>query len=399
MSAPAQIVLSRSNPAEIRPAVRDGQLTFFWGAPPSDGGSAITSYTLSCTAASITETYGPTVFSATITGLTNGTEYLFTIYATNAIGDGPPAQYRSVQPGLRPSAAQNVAVTNNGDTAQVTWDASASDGGATIKWYVIQALSSNTSDSVIKVSAAGTDRLKAIMGLNTASIYEFTVWAVNDPGYSQAANSPSNLLVWLYAPDYSGSGTWLDKSSYSRNATLETGVIAINGIGNGIILNGSTNWTFPAIGSHPNWTLSIWFKQTANSVGESCVVTEIYSGGTLNMMIEAASSPNSLRGSFFDGQFRHGTPFVMTYDTWKNIVITWNGTNIITYIDNSVDSTINYSGNTASSTNNNAYRIGRRWDFPEYVTGEIGEVRIYDYALSSGQISALYTTYRSVFPL
>ena len=117
------------------------------------------------------------------------------------------------------------------------------------------------------------------------------------------------------------------------------------------------------------------------------------------MMIEAAGSPNSLRGSFFDGQFRYGNSFIMTYDTWKNIAITWDGTNVITYIDNSVDSTVNYSGQIASSTNNNSYRIGRRWDLAEYVTGEIGEVRIYDYALSSGQISALYTSYRSIFPL
>ena len=53
-----------------------------WTAP-SNGGSAITSYT-------ITPYVGTTAqATTTITGLTNGTTYTFKISATNAIGTGP----------------------------------------------------------------------------------------------------------------------------------------------------------------------------------------------------------------------------------------------------------------------------------------------------------------------
>jgi trimeric autotransporter adhesin len=61
----------------------DSSTTVSWTAP-SDGGSAITSYT-------VTANTGPTCLTVTtscvFTGLTNGTAYTFTVIATNAIGD------------------------------------------------------------------------------------------------------------------------------------------------------------------------------------------------------------------------------------------------------------------------------------------------------------------------
>ncbi len=64
-----------------------------WTAP-SNGGSAITSYTVTpfigATAQTPTTVTGsPPATTTTVTGLTNGTAYTFTVSATNAIGTGP----------------------------------------------------------------------------------------------------------------------------------------------------------------------------------------------------------------------------------------------------------------------------------------------------------------------
>ena len=64
-----------------------------WTAP-ANGGSAITSYTVTpyigTTAQTPTTVTGtPPATSTTVTGLTNGTAYTFTVTATNAIGTGP----------------------------------------------------------------------------------------------------------------------------------------------------------------------------------------------------------------------------------------------------------------------------------------------------------------------
>lgn len=57
--------------------------------PPSDGGSPITSYTITTQPSGATQTVAASSTSATVTGLTNGTPYTFTVTATNAFGTGP----------------------------------------------------------------------------------------------------------------------------------------------------------------------------------------------------------------------------------------------------------------------------------------------------------------------
>jgi hypothetical protein len=75
------------------------EIALAW-APNGDGGSAILNYTVTCSDGIAPVTTTET--STTITGLTNGTSYTFTVVATNAIGDSESSTGSSGTPTASP---------------------------------------------------------------------------------------------------------------------------------------------------------------------------------------------------------------------------------------------------------------------------------------------------------
>jgi hypothetical protein len=92
-----------SAPANVTATAGSGSASVLWSAP-ADGGSPITSYTVTPYVGSIAltptvVTGNPPATGATVTGLTNGTTYTFAVTATNAVGTGPAsAPYAPVTP-------------------------------------------------------------------------------------------------------------------------------------------------------------------------------------------------------------------------------------------------------------------------------------------------------------
>ncbi|MDA8686801.1 fibronectin type III domain-containing protein, partial [Robiginitalea sp.] len=79
----------------------DTQATVTFTAPANNGGAAITGYTVTSFPGGITKTGASS--SITITGLTNGTPYTFTVTATNSVGTAASAASNSVTPATVPS--------------------------------------------------------------------------------------------------------------------------------------------------------------------------------------------------------------------------------------------------------------------------------------------------------
>jgi hypothetical protein len=216
--------------------------------------------------------------------------------------------------------------------------------------------------------------------------------AFSGGGNSLLLAEPSAIRVFLQASSYSGSGTWDDLSTNGRNAFVERGTIAKNANGNGIVLNGSTNWQFPNVGVGNAWTVGFWYYNVGGWGGLAQIVCQMYAGGPMAINI---GQWNIMAPSFYGLNEGPVTPYT-SYTTWTHFTATWSGSIMTSYI-NGVFYASNAPGGTATD-GGQPYRIGARWDSADFVNGVIGELRIYNVVLTPAQVLQDYTNTVSLYP-
>ena len=183
-------------PTGVTAIAGDAQATISWVAPMENPASPIISFTAvavgddskTCT------TPDETTTTCTITGLTNGTAYTFTVSATSTTGTSAQSL---PSPAVTPSATATVpdaptsATAVAGDAeATITWTAPA-DGGSPITSYTAEAVGD---DSKICTTPDGTATTCTITGLTNDTAYAFTVTSTNRIGTSPPS-TPSNSVT------------------------------------------------------------------------------------------------------------------------------------------------------------------------------------------------------------
>jgi hypothetical protein len=188
------------------PTRGNASATVPWTAPAVDGGSPITGYTVRAYAGTTatmvkTVTAAATATSATVTGLSNGATYTFTVAASNAVGSGPES-VRSVAviPATVPSAPA-IGTASSGTaggavTATARWSPATSNGGSVVTGYRVTALRMSSTGTVLQttVSAVQPASARALQMTLKAGNYRFTVQAVNAVG-TGAASARSNQVA------------------------------------------------------------------------------------------------------------------------------------------------------------------------------------------------------------
>jgi hypothetical protein len=75
-------------PTNLLAIAGDASATVSWNPPAYTGGLSVLGYMVTASPGGVTTTVGPGATSATLTGLSNGTTYTFTVVANNAVGNG-----------------------------------------------------------------------------------------------------------------------------------------------------------------------------------------------------------------------------------------------------------------------------------------------------------------------
>ena len=193
-------------PAIVSATPGNASVALAWRAPGSNGGGAISNYIIEykVDGPSVTWTRFPRVASdattATVTGLTNGTNYLLRVTAVNAAGIGPASNTSDpVMPVTVPTVAFGVVAVGGDKQAAITWSAPASNGGLPIIDYVVEVRAAGSAVWTTFADGVSAATSATVTGLTNGVTYTFRVTAKNSFG-SSAASAESIPVVVLGLP-------------------------------------------------------------------------------------------------------------------------------------------------------------------------------------------------------
>ena len=181
-------------PTGLTAAPGNGTATLSWSPPGSDGGSPVDFYVIEGgTSPSddgiLDKTGGHT---ATLSGLTNGTAYYFSVHAQNAFGDGASATV-TVTPqgsgsvtgsGSRPGSPTGLTTSSGDGFIALSWSPPASAGSSPVSGYHVYLGHSSSFAGAREFTTSG--RSFRLTDAENGSLYYIKVTALNAAGEGPA---------------------------------------------------------------------------------------------------------------------------------------------------------------------------------------------------------------------
>ena len=164
------------------------QVALSWA--PVNGASRYTVYYSTSSISDLTAAtpVNATGTSATVTGLTNATEYFFKVTASNTGGESPASTQASAV--TAPGAPTGLSATGGNTHVTLNW-AEVNGASRYTVYYSTSSISDLSARGVSSVSFNATTTTTTVAGLTNATQYFFKVTASNTGGESPASNEAS----------------------------------------------------------------------------------------------------------------------------------------------------------------------------------------------------------------
>jgi len=376
-------------------------VTFEYGATTAYG------QTVTAIPSQVTGTTNTNV-SAGITGLTAGTTYHFRVKAVNTAGTTYGSDMTFTTVGLAPTATTLDATnkTSTGATLNATVNANMVSTTVTFEYGTTTSYGQTITASPNPVTGSTNTNVSAtITGLTAGTTYHFRVKAVNSVGTTYGVDKsfatltlpPTNGLVGYW----SFTGNANDESGYNHNGTVTGAVLTSNRMeasNSAYSFDGLSDYIYitnSSLVSGGYATISIWVK--TDGLG---TYYPIISGNQndYNIFIEKDSVmlwivTNKPTGSSpctsFTTKYGYLPP-----NQWNHIVMTYDGTTLKMFINNILSKSSPATGQIWTPQSDylafGVYFLNGSPNATNTYKGKLDDVRIYNRALSTDEINALY---------
>ena len=249
----------------------------------------------------------------------------------------------------------------------VSWNTTTAANGVHVLTAVARDTSNNTTESMsVNVVVLNT---VAQVPAGLVAAYSFDAGTGTTAADASGNNNTGTLAnaTWTTSGKFGGALTFNGTSSMVSvpdNNTLD--------LTNGMTLSA---WVYPT-SSTATWR-TIMLKENTSDL-----VYALYGSGD-------TSVPQGLRVSGGATKAALGAT-ALPVNTWTNLAVTYDGSNLRLYVNGTLTSTTAATGNMANSTL--PLRIGANAIWGEYFAGRIDEVRVFNRALAAAEVTTMMNT-------
>ena len=222
-----------ASPTSVTAAAGNAQATLSWTAPTVLAQTPITDYTVqfSTNSGSTWQTFtrdAATATSAVVTGLANGTAYVFRVAAVNGVGMGAyTAASNSVTPtvGTPPNAPTPLTATPGNTQVSLAWTAPSAPGTYAISGYTVEYTPAGGSAQTVNTGSTSTTY--TLTGLTNGTAYTVRVAALSAAGTgaftASSSVTPSAMAV------VTGGTVSTPGDGYTYRTFTSSGTLSVSG--------------------------------------------------------------------------------------------------------------------------------------------------------------------------
>ena len=358
--------------------------------------------TLGSTSISFTPLNWSTSQAVTLTG-DNNTNYSDNVTLTTTLG--PTTSEDSSYSGLiysfilsstgYPQTPDNLTATPDNGSVNLDWNPTASATGYNVYWDNVSGVDRNDNMTV----GITTDNYK-VDNLTNGTIYYFKVESLNSNGVSALSNevsatpTPDNISNGLVA-FYRFNGNANDNTSNAHHGTV-SGATLTSGKDNisntAYSFDGTNDYIEYPIGllsGAGEFSISLWINTSSST--ESRIIQQRDSNGYNGEYMLNLKSSGKLNLQTYKSGYKWGgtTTSTINDSNWHHVCFVQKDNGGSLYLDGSLKFTDNSSGKVELLFSTKTYVGGDKRNNNRFFNGKVDELRIYNRALTSTEISSL----------